>query len=79
MTANEFNEWYPVGTAVILTDDFGAEHHTNTRSIAWNLGCGESVVKVLGRASGYALDRIRVLESHQSTRANPFRHNGATQ
>ena len=64
MNVNDFNEWYPVGTAVILTDDFGKEHHTSTRSIAWEL-CGTPVVSVLGRSGGYDLDRIKVLESHQ--------------
>lgn len=64
MDAKEFNEWYPVGTAVILTDDFGKEHQTNTRSPAWELGHGDSVVSVDGRSGGYDLDRIKALESH---------------
>lgn len=67
MNAQEFNEYYPVGTAVILTDDFGEEHQVNTRSIAWELGHGDSVVSVTGRSGGYDLERIKVLESHQST------------
>ena len=67
MKAAEWNELYPVGTAVILTDDLSKEHHTNTRSIAWELGHGAPVVKVTGRTGGYDLDRIKALESHQST------------
>jgi len=66
MKAKEFNEWFPVGTAVIYTDDFGKEHHTNTRSVAWELGHGEAVVNLLGRTGGHSLERIKVLESHQA-------------
>lgn len=62
MTAEEFNEHYPVGTAVILTDDFGKEHPVVTRSVAWRLGHGDSVIKVTGRTGGYDLDRIKVLK-----------------
>ena len=62
MTAEEFNALYPVGTAVIYTDDHGKEHHTNTRSIAWALGHGEAVVKLLGRTSGHSLERVKALE-----------------
>lgn len=69
ISVTDFNKWYPVGTAVILTKDGGEEIHTNTRSIAWDL-CGTPVVKVSGRSGGYDLERIRVLESHQSTLPN---------
>jgi hypothetical protein len=48
MKAKEFNDCYPVGSAVIYTDDFGKEHHTNARSVAWELGHGEIVVSPLG-------------------------------
>lgn len=60
MKAEKFNELYPVGISVILTDDFGNEHETSTRSEAWELGHGDSVVSVVGRSGGYDLDRIRV-------------------
>lgn len=61
-----WNAMYPSGSPCILTDDFGREHKTNTRSIAWELGHGEAVVKVEGRSGGYMLDRIRMLETHTS-------------
>ena len=62
MTAEEFNESYPVGVKVILTNDVGGEITTNTRSEAWDL-CGTPVVKVDGLRAGYSLDRIKAVES----------------
>ena len=59
MTSSQFNLLYDVGTEVILTDDFGKEHRTKTRSPAWDLGDGTPVVSVEGRTGGYALERIR--------------------
>lgn len=55
---SNWNNKYPPGTPVILTDDFGNTHETITRSIAWEI-CGHASVKVDGRAGGYLLDRIK--------------------
>ncbi len=66
ISVEEFNEWYPIGTPVILTKDNGEEIPTNTRSMAWDL-CGTPAVMVSGISGGYDLGRIKVLESHQST------------
>ena len=57
--AARWNETHPIGTRVVLTDDFGARHETETRSVAWLLGDGSPVVKVRGWPGGYALERIR--------------------
>jgi hypothetical protein len=65
MNASDFNEWYEVGVSVILTDDFGKEHQTNTKSEAWELGDGSPVIMVDGRSGGYDLNRIKVMESHK--------------
>jgi len=54
-----WNASNPSGTDVILTDDFGKEEKTKTRSEAWVLGGHTSVVMVNGRTGGYLLDRIR--------------------
>ena len=58
---DDWNSKYKYPMDVILTDDDGIEHKTQTRSIAWEL-CGSPVVKVVGRAGGYLLDRIKPKE-----------------
>lgn len=68
MTADEWNERYPIGTPVVaypgvLPDDPTAASlctrlDTRTRSAAWTLGHGRPVVKVEGRAGGIALTHI---------------------
>jgi hypothetical protein len=55
----EWNELYPPGTPVQLTNDDGEIEETKTRSIAWLLGSGHAVVSVEGRTGGYLLERIR--------------------
>ena len=44
----DWNDKYPVGTEVVLTNDLGKEEHTATRSIAWVIPCGEPLVSVKG-------------------------------
>ena len=56
--ADRWNAAHPSGTPVVLTDDFGREHATRTRSIAWVV-CDHVSVLVEGRTGGYLLDRIR--------------------
>ncbi len=55
----EWNELYPPGTEVLLTNDDGKIEETKTRSIAWLLGSGHPVVSVEGRTGGYSLERIQ--------------------
>ena len=55
----EWNELYPAGTEVFLTNDDGELERTKTRSRAWLLGSGTPVVSVEGRAGGYLLERIK--------------------
>lgn len=60
MTSQEWNRLHPVGIGVYLVEDDGSVTVTKTRSIAWDLGCGEPVVKVDGKRGGYLLSRITV-------------------
>jgi hypothetical protein len=54
----KWNEHYPPGTEVVLTNDLGHVERTKTRSTAWLLYSGQPVVKVDGRAGGYLLTRV---------------------
>lgn len=64
MTAEEFNEKYPVGTEVLYwpgarTDQAGIP--SVTRSPAWEVGDGTPVVSVAGKSGGIALSHIEPL------------------
>ncbi len=48
----------------MLTEDDGSQTETRTRSIAWELGHGQAVVKVEGKSGGWILERIRMCETH---------------
>ena len=54
----DWNNQNGPGSEVTLTDDFGVEHRTRTRSVAWLVG-GRPLVLVEGRTGGYDLRRIR--------------------
>ena len=58
MNADKFNDLYPVGTPVTYKDDFGELHETTTRSQAWDLGHGATVVAINGRTGGHDITRI---------------------
>lgn len=58
LTADEWNEKHPEGTHVDLVLDDGSRMRTKTRSIAWNLGHGQPVVKVDGKSGGWLLSRV---------------------
>jgi len=65
ISAEEWNARYPVGTAVLYFPIQGDKEHvlTETRSQAWNLGHGEPVVKVIGRAGGVALSHLMIADA----------------
>jgi len=65
MNAEEFNEWYEVGQPVFYTNDFGEDTQTVTVSPAWDIGSGDSLVKLEGKSGGYCLSRIKVMECHK--------------
>lgn len=66
LTAEQFNERFPIGTAVIaypgVRPGYSGDGYTRlescTRSRAWNLGHGEPVVAVDGYAGGISLEHI---------------------
>jgi hypothetical protein len=58
MTAAEWNEKFPSGTAVIVVKDDGQIWETKTRSEAWELGHGQPVVMLEGKSGGYDLSRV---------------------
>lgn len=47
------------GTKVKVLLDDGSWWYTTTRSVPWQLGHGQWVVLLEGKAGGYALDRVR--------------------
>lgn len=65
LSADEWNERYPVGTSVdacpgLMASEGGRVIYTATRTPAWTLASGEAVVSVMGYAGGIALTHIRV-------------------
>jgi len=56
---DEWNEKYPIGTSVVVTDDFGEEHQTITRSEAELLGEHTPVIWTEWKPC-YLLSRVRV-------------------
>jgi len=60
---DEFNEWYPVGTPVLLRKDLGDQVATRVRSVAWDL-CGTVVAKFEGISGGYDVSRVTAIEQH---------------
>ena len=63
MSAERFNERYPVGTAVRFypTTNPSSYVETKTRSEAWLLGHGAVVVLIDGRSGGVLLSHLTVI------------------
>ncbi len=61
MNSEEFNKIFKNGDDVIYIDDAGNEHKTKTRSIAWDLASGSSVVAIVGRRGGHDIERIKAI------------------
>lgn len=59
MKSEEWNKKFEIGMNVIYTDDIGNKIETQTRSEAWDLCHGESVVKLEGMAGGMLLRRVQ--------------------
>ena len=68
---DQWNEWYKPGHPCLLRLDDGNELETRTRSAAWLLfvnvktGRGVPVVSVEGKAGGWHLNRVRMIETHK--------------
>ncbi|MDO3380429.1 hypothetical protein [Geoalkalibacter halelectricus] len=63
MTAELFNERYPVGTRVRFYPTKGQDDfiETRTRSKAWPLAGGHPVVKLDGRRAGVSVKMLEVV------------------
>ena len=64
MTANEFNERFPIGTPVDYTPILGGTERKRTRirSGAWPLGHGDVVVLVEGVIGGVTIEALHLVE-----------------
>lgn len=60
------SEGMKAGTAVNVTCDDGSIWQTKTRSEPWQLGGGQWVVLLEGKAGGYSLDRVTARPVQQS-------------
>lgn len=69
LTAEEFNELFPIGTVVKYYPLRSQEHYTGGRTTtpAWTLGHGEVVVGLDVGAGGYSLDNIRIESYDEQT------------
>lgn len=68
MTADEWNAQYPVGTRVRYWPIRGASDNysdSRTRSAAWELDSGISIVSIEGRSGGVALSHLMALEDER--------------
>jgi hypothetical protein len=54
-----FNELYPIGTDLIIIDDFGAEHKRKLLSEAWIIGNHSAIAKFEGLSGGYDIKRVK--------------------
>ena len=58
MKAVEWNNTYPISQPVYLKEDDDSITATQTRSKAWDLLSGSTIIKVYGKTGGYDLSRI---------------------
>lgn len=65
------NSLNPIGSPCELRRDNGMILRTRTRSEAWELGHGQAVVMVEGKAGGWMLERVTMLENHPAVQNNP--------
>lgn len=55
-----FNKLYPIGTELIVVDDFGVEHKRKLLSEAWIIGNHSALAKFEGLSGGYDITRVRM-------------------
>ncbi len=67
ITADEWNTAHPIGTRVRYYPIAGEPgfRESRTRSLAWNLGHGQPVVKIEGTAGGVALSHLVVIDQER--------------
>lgn len=61
-----FNKLYPIGTELIVVDDFGAEHKHKLLSEAWIVGNHSAIAKFEGLSGGYDISRVRMKMKYKS-------------
>lgn len=54
-----FNKLYPIGTELIVVDDFGAEHKRKLLSEACIIGIDSAIAKFEGLSGGYDIKRVK--------------------
>jgi len=54
-----FNKLYPIGTILIVIDDFGVEHKRKLLSEAWIIGNHSALAKFDGLSGGYSIQRVK--------------------
>lgn len=54
-----FNKLYPIGTELIVVDDFGIEHKRKLLSEAWIIGNHSALAKFEGLNGGYDIQRVK--------------------
>lgn len=62
ISAEKWNAKHRPGIGVLVKLDNGTLWHTKTRSEAWELGHGQPVIMLEGKAGGYDLQRITPME-----------------
>lgn len=65
MSAEEFNQQYPIGTHVTyfpVTGRLSGESRTTTRSKAWTLESGQVLVLIEGKTGGVHIDNVVVVK-----------------
>ena len=63
MTQTQLDDWnatFPVGSPCVVREDDGSHVDTATRSHAWNLGDGTTVILISRFTGGYSMDRIKM-------------------
>ena len=58
--ADAFNRLYPVGTPIILINDFGEETIRKVESKAWVIGDHSVIALFEGITGGYNINRVKV-------------------
>lgn len=60
---DDWNQTFKTGHPCLLRLDDGTEIPTRTRSWAWLTGGGHALVSVEGKAGGWDIDRLKMLET----------------
>ena len=61
-----FNKLYPIGTELIVADDFGVETKRTLLSEAWIIGNHSAIAKFSGISGGYNIMRVRMKMTYKT-------------